>query len=72
MLLCGTLTQRTQTVDGANNTIALYLLEASSSCAVDVTAVFGNTTSNTITSLTNTTAITVNKGIHCLHLEPMT
>ena len=47
---------KTVLVNGAFNTHTISSLDAGSSCTVRVTAVFGSSTSNTITSSTNTTS----------------
>ena len=55
-LLCDSQTQsvQTNTVTGTVNNHTISSLNAGSSCTVSVTAVFGSTNGNTITSSTNT------------------
>ena len=51
---CGSQLTSSDTVSGTAITHTISSLNASSSCTVDVTAVFGSNTSNTVTNTTNT------------------
>ena len=65
-LLCDSQTPpvQTNTVTGTANSHTISSLNAGSSCTVSVTAVFGSSISNTITSYTNTsTAGTINTSV---------
>ena len=56
-LLCDTQqTPGTATAAGGDNTTIISPLNAGSSCTVNVTAVFGSISSNTVTSSANTTS----------------
>ena len=53
---CGSQQTSSEAVGGTATTHTISPLNAGSSCNVNVTAVFGNETSNTVTNSTNTTS----------------